>query len=567
MPLLKVMKGANEGSMFELSLERIVLGRNADCTIVLNVPAVSREHAIIRKIQGKFYIEDNKSRNGTFLNSKEVTTRTQLKENDKIKICDNVLAYYDQEPPEPSPLPLDFTPQKMEIEEDEEDSSTVQATLNQSSKEILGAQPAARLTMLLEMGAELTQTFDLEELLPKIVDRLFAVFHQADRGFLIVSDEGRLIPKVRKTRRNDDDGTRFSKSIVNRVLESGRAILSEDASAGKGVDLSQSIADCRIRSMMCAPLIGRTNTTPIGVIQLDTQDRFKQFTEEDLKLLVAVAGQAAVALESADMHKTLVQRAGLERDLQLARDVQKSFLPSKMPQTPGYEFWARYESAQEVGGDYYDFVPLPGGKYAIMAGDVAGKGIPAALLMAKVSADARFCVLTQPTLSSMMSQLNEHLQEAGRLDRFVTFAAALLDPATHEITFANAGHNAPLIYRKATDAFEDGTTSDQTGLPLGIVEGITYDSNTVTLGPGDCVMLMTDGITESQNKDGAEFQMKGVTSALRTGPMTPRAMVDRVVTAVHQHAIGRKPHDDITILAFGRSSTVTAGISGQSHRV
>src|ERR1700681_1368297 len=114
MPLLKIMKGANEGSMIDLANERIVLGRNADCGVVLNVPAVSREHAIIRKIQGKFYIEDNKSRNGTFLNSKEVTTRTQLKENDKIKICDNVLAYHDQVPPEPSPLPPEYTPEKAE---------------------------------------------------------------------------------------------------------------------------------------------------------------------------------------------------------------------------------------------------------------------------------------------------------------------------------------------------------------------------------------------------------------------------------------------------------------------
>ncbi len=199
--------------------------------------------------------------------------------------------------------------------------------------------------------------------------------------------------------------------------------------------------------MMCVPLVGRSNTTPFGVIQLDTQDRFKQFTQDDLKLLLAVAGQAAVALENADMHITIVKRAGLERDLQLARDVQKSFLPSKMPQVSGYEFWARYESAQEVGGDYYDFVPLPGGRHGIMVGDVAGKGIPAALLMAKVSSDARFCALTQPGISDMMSELNEHLQEAGRLDRFVTFGAGLLDPATHAIDFANAGHCAPLIYR------------------------------------------------------------------------------------------------------------------------
>jgi phosphoserine phosphatase RsbU/P len=123
-----------------------------------------------------------------------------------------------------------------------------------------------------------------------------------------------------------------------------------------------------------------------------------------------------------------------------------------------------------------------------------------------------------------------------------------------------------LIYRKATDDFEDGTTSDQTGLLLGIIEGIQYDSNSVKLGPGDCVLLMTDGITESQNKDDEEFHMEGVISALRTGPMTPRAMVDRVVAAVHQHAIGRKPHDDVTIVAFGRTASVTTELPAKSSQ-
>jgi serine phosphatase RsbU (regulator of sigma subunit) len=554
MALLRILKGTNEGTNVELTGERIVLGRNADCQVVLNVAAVSREHAIIRKIQGKYYIEDNKSRNGTFLNSKEVTTRTQLKDNDKIKICDTVIAFYERGPL--APLPPDFP--DAEGEEEAEDSSTVQATLNQTSKQILEAQPAERLAMLLDLGAELAQTFDLGQLLPKIVDRLFAVFRQADRGFVIVSEEGKLIPKVSKTRRNDDEGTRFSSSIVRRVLETGQSILSEDASAGKGVDLSQSIADCRIRSMMCVPLVGRSSTKPFGVIQLDTQDRFKQFNQEDLKLLLAVAGQAAVALENANLHATIVLRAGLERDLLLARKVQESFLPLKMPQVPGYDFTARYEAAQEVGGDYYDFVPLPNLRYGIMVGDVAGKGIPAALLMAKVSAEARFCALTEPDLSAIIERLNEHMQEAGRLDRFVTFAAGLLDPAAHQVTFVNAGHIAPLIYRKATGQFEEGTTSDQTGLPLGIIEGIPYAASTVTLSPGDCVLLITDGITESKDRNERDFHMDGVIAAMRAGPMNPRAMVDRLIASVHSHAAGRKPHDDLTVVAFGRTASAAS---------
>ena len=547
MAVLRIQKGSNgESELKELDRDRMVIGRNADCFVVLNVPAVSREHAILRKIQAKFYIEDNKSRNGTRVNGKAISTRTQLKDNDKINICDHIFVFYENEPPlvEETPSP-----------EEEEDSSTVQATLNQTSKQILESQPAERLAMLLDIGAELTQTFDLEQLLPKIVDRLFAVFRQADRGFLIVSEDGKLKPKVSKTRRSDDETARFSRSIVNKVLEKGTSILSEDASAGKGVDLSQSIADCRIRSVMCVPLIGRTNTTPFGVIQLDTQDRFKQFTQDDLKLLLAVAGQAAVALENADMHQSLMARANLERDLQLAREVQKSFLPLKMPQVPGYEFAAMYESAQEVGGDYYDFIGLKGGSQGIMVGDVAGKGIPAALLMAKVSADARVCILTETTLADTVTRLNEHLQEAGRLDRFVTFAAALLEPQDDRVTFVNAGHIPPLIYRKASNTFEDGCTSDQTGLPLGIVEGIPYESNTATLGAGDCVVLMTDGITESKDRSEPEkdFGMEGAIEALKVGPMTPAAMMDRLVAAVHRHAAGRKPHDDVTVVVFGRT--------------
>src|SRR5262249_55640447 len=156
-----------------------------------------------------------------------------------------------------------------------------------------------------------------------------------------------------------------------------------------------------------------------GVIQLDTQDRFKKFTQDDLRLLLAVAGQAAIAVENATLHQNLVARAGLERDLKLAHQVQMSFLPKKLPQAKGYEFFAHYESAQEIGGDYYDFIPLPDARMGIMVGDVAGKGVPAALLMAKVSADARFCALAENSLADFVFRLNELLQEAGMLDRFV----------------------------------------------------------------------------------------------------------------------------------------------------
>ncbi|MBX9679576.1 MAG: SpoIIE family protein phosphatase [Gemmataceae bacterium] len=538
MAVVTVLKGANSGSTHELVGERIVVGRNETCGIQINVAAVSREHAVIKKIQGKYYIEDLKSRNGTWVNNNEVKSRLQLKNNDQIKICDTVLVFADG---------------VAHVEDEgEDDSSTVEASINQSSREAIETQPAEKLAMLLDISSELSQTFDLPQLLPKIVDSLFAVFRQADRAFIILSEDNKLIPRVAKTRRPDDEQPKFSRKIVTKCIETGQSLLSADAMNDGKFDVSQSIADYRIRSMMCVPLISRSAGQAFGVIQLDTQDRFKKFQEPDLKLLLSVAGQAAVALENARMHETIVARAGLERDLKIATQVQKSFLPKRMPQIPGYEFHAHYESAQEVGGDYYDFIPLINNRLGVMCGDVAGKGVPAALLMAKVSSEARYCALTEPSWTDVVGKLNEAMQEAGMLDRFVTLGACLLDTTTNKVTCVNAGHMPPLIYRKSKGTIEEAISRDIAGLPLGIAEGIPYESADFDLQPGDVTLIVTDGVTEAQNKLEKEFGMDGINEALKSGPMTPKAMVDRLAAAVKRFSEGRKPHDDVTIVGFGR---------------
>jgi serine phosphatase RsbU (regulator of sigma subunit) len=318
------------------------------------------------------------------------------------------------------------------------------------------------------------------------------------------------------------------------------------------IELSQSIADCKIRSVMCVPLMSRNTNKAFGVIQLDTLDRFKKFAEDDLKLLLAVAGQAAVAIENAAMHVTIVARAGLERDLKFAHQVQKSFLPKLMPKYTGYEFHAHYESAQEVGGDYYDFIPLPDGRLGVIIGDVAGKGVPAALFMAKVSSDMRYCALTEPRLDTAVTRLNNLLQEAGLLDRFVTLGACLLDPTSHEVSFVSAGHMLPLVFRKSKQDFEEPVSRDITGFPLGTVDGYTYEMASFQLGPGDAVILYTDGVTDSRSQDDREFAMDGMMKAISGGPMSPKLMIDRLMGALQKHALGRKPHDDITVVSFGR---------------
>src|SRR5262249_11779167 len=159
----------------------------------------------------------------------------------------------------------------------------------------------------------------------------------------------------------------ISKSIINQVLVQKRAVLSQDA--GQEIPTSASIADLKIRSVMCAPLL-TPDGQALGILQLDTSNR-KQFQQEDLDLLVAVANQAAIFIQNATMHASIVERERLDRDLRLAEQVQKRFLPQTTPTVAGYEFFAHYHPAYEVGGDYYDFVSLPGGRVAMALGDVA----------------------------------------------------------------------------------------------------------------------------------------------------------------------------------------------------
>jgi serine phosphatase RsbU (regulator of sigma subunit) len=392
--------------------------------------------------------------------------------------------------------------------------------------------------------------------MPKICDSLFQMFRQADRCFIIVAGgEGqtKLIPKVIQTRRpGDESNARFSRSIVKRCLESGQAFLSDDASAG--VPLSQSVVDFRIRSVMCVPLTTPEGTA-FGVIQLDTQDRIKKFTEEDLQLLWGVANQASIALENARLHEEMVEQATVKQGLLLAHQVQRSFLPQQVPEIPGYEFYGHYEPAQEVGGDYYDFIPLPSRGLAVTLGDVAGKGMPAALLMAKLSSDARFCLLTEADPAAALARLNDLLYHyTSQMDRFVTLAAAVLDPERHAVTVANAGHPPPMIYRRETGTLDDAPTRDSAGMPLGILEGQTYPQPQLTLEPGDCLLLFTDGIPDAVNVRREAFGPEGIHAALREGgPYSPQVLVERVVRAVRQHASGCPQHDDITLVCFGRS--------------
>jgi serine phosphatase RsbU (regulator of sigma subunit)/pSer/pThr/pTyr-binding forkhead associated (FHA) protein len=543
MASLQILKGPSEGTVIPLDGDRFVLGRNPDCGIVIPVTSVSREHAQILRVHGKFFIEDKQSRNGTFVNNQAINARTALRNKDRIRICDFIAEFIDTTPDD---------------DEEADGPSTVEAMIsNQTSAMLLETQPAEKLRLLLEISGNLSKTLELNALLPKITDSLFGLFKQADRCFLIQMGEGdKLQPRVVKTRRAADEANaRFSRSIVRRALETAQAFLSDDATRDDRIQLSQSVVDFRIRSVMCAPMT-RADGKAFGVIQLDTQDRSKKFTQDDLKLLCGVANQASIALENARMLDEAVSQERIRRDLLLAEQVQMSFVPKAPPRVTGYEFFGYYKPALTVGGDYYGYIPLPDGRMVVAVGDVAGKGVPASLIMAKLSSDIRVCMLTEPNPARAIARLNDMLAEfVSDMDRFVTLLAVVLDPATHLATIVSGGHQSPVLVRPGGQLDLEPMPRSVAGMPLGLIEGMDFESCQITIEPGESLILFTDGVTESRNVKDEEFKMPNVERVLKeAGDLGPRGLAERLVGAVNQHASGRAPHDDVTVVAFGRTA-------------
>jgi len=558
MAFLELVKGSVPGARFELDGERAVIGRSADCEVAIDVPAVSRRHAAILRDRGQYFVEDLQSRNGTFLNDKRVTERAPLDEGDQLMICDQEFRFHTGH----GSVMLDpmRNLEESSIAELIDDTkapgrASVMATFDVSGGSAswgLSAKPEVKLAALIEISNALAQTLSVEDILPKLLDSLFKIFTQADRGFVVMRPrpDGPLVPVAVKTRRpGDEERIRISRTIVEEAMKSRKAILSADAASDERFGMAQSIADFSIRSMICAPMMG-TDGQPLGVIQIDTLNQRARFTDQDLEVLASVASQAAVSIDNAKMHEQVLAQRALQRDLELARRMQRALLPSKPPQVSGYYFFDYYQAARQVGGDYYDYVPLPGGRYAVIVGDVAGKGVPAALLMARLSADVRFSLASEEDPAKAIQQINEGFAHHDWQDRFVTMVAAVLNPRTGDLTMVNAGHMAPLLRRRDGSVAEIGEES--AGLPLGVAQGFEYQSHSHTLQPGDVVTIFTDGFSEAMNGQRELYGLDRLKNQLSSPVLNVRDFGQHILDDVHQFVNGHDQSDDMCLVCFGR---------------
>ncbi|HEX3869840.1 MAG TPA: SpoIIE family protein phosphatase [Pirellulales bacterium] len=557
MPQLLIIRGNNLGQEYPLDRDRFVVGRHPECDIVIDVGAVSREHAQIVRVNKEWFVEDLKSRNGTFLNGRQVVGRQRLKDNDQVKICD-VLFRFDQQdgaalPPQATPQSSINVSDSAILVDDAVRTTTIMSSVDTSRTNLqIGVRPEVKLKALLEITRNLGSAIALDQVLPKTLDSLFKIFIQADRGFVVLwdSDRKNLVPKAVKHRKVDaEDTIRISRTVVQQVMDSKEAVLSADAATDERFDMSRSIADFRIRSMMCAPLLSSSGEA-MGVIQIDTLDQRSRFQQEDLDVLASVACQAAVAVENAQLHEEALERQGMERDLDLAHKVQQGILPSAPPKVAGYEFFDYYGPAKQVGGDYFDYVSLPNSRLAVVLADVSGKGVSAALLMAKLSSEARYCLVSEADPASAMNRLNAIFGRGGWEDRFVTTVMAVIDLVNHTVTLANAGHMAPLLRRKNGKVEDIG--DETAGVPLGVDSDYCYGQSQCTLKPGDLMVVYTDGVSEAMGDKGALFGLERIRAQVAGASSTPATVGARVLDDVRRFVGAHTQSDDMCLICFGR---------------
>ena len=571
---MAILTSADESvvkKQFHLGSEPVVIGRHPECDVHIEDGSVSRRHAQITFEGGHFFVSDLNSRNGTLLNDEPIHRPTKLYDRSTIRICDISFEFLISDtshgpntgqgtlkPPSPADTNQsggELSGISVMLDDSEANPSQVMSELDapshyQGSHNHVG--PAAKLAALTKITHALSESIERDEVLTKILDFLFDLFTEADRGFIILkNEEGRLEPLGFKSRRaSDDENIRVSKTVVNQVMETQRPIISSDAATDARFDLSQSIVDFRIRSIMCAPLIN-SNDESIGIIQLDTLKQSIAFEKEDLETLVTVAMQASLAIQKSDLFEDLKKAEDVKIDLQLAHEIQQRFLPQRAPVDDRFEFFSYYRPMQQVGGDYFDYVELDDDRIGIIVADVVGHGIAAALLMAKVSAESRFALATTDSPVEAVSKMNDSLSGLN-IDRFVTLVLGLLDLKTNTLSVVNAGHMPPILRTAATGEMVELST-DESGLPLGIMEDQPYHSVEVKLDPGDVVVLYTDGINEAMNAGGEQLTTPRMIEEVKNSQTkTPQAIGEQIRKTVSRHSSGFPAIDDMCLVCIGR---------------
>lgn len=529
-----------------LDRDRIALGRSSTNELCYPDDAgLSRQHLAMIRENGAWFVEDLGSKNGTLMNGKRVEKRMPFGPGDRISAGHLTIEFADV-----GGLPQDRT---VVFVDHGESVSSASTTVVASLDAVLGPQVddlnktyvmqgSPQMRALIRAGRELASHRPLEELFTVIMD-LSVEAVNAGRGVLMTLEGENLVMRA-----NRGEGFKISSTVRDRVLKEKASLLVRDAQLDQALRDHMSIVEQKVRSMMAVPL--QTNDRVIGLIYLDSPHLIREFSREDLNLLTVMANVAAIRIEHARLNEVEEAERMMAKDMQQAALIQAGLLPSKPPSITGMDLAGKTTACRTVGGDYFDFIEFPDGRVAMLVGDVAGKGMPASLLMSSLQARVQVLFEDGDDLAKKVGRLNKSICANCPDNRFITFFMTVANPATGELVYTNAGHNPPVLVRKA-GGFE--LLKGGGGVILGILPIAQYKEAAVQMEPGDILVLFSDGVTEAANPQDEDFGEARLAEVVAANAHRPAMeIVEAIEAAVHEFTQGAPAADDITVVVARR---------------
>jgi serine phosphatase RsbU (regulator of sigma subunit) len=568
MPELIVKYPDRAPDRFPLGRLRITLGRSARNDLCIPDPFASRVHAEVRREGEEYFLQDLGSANGTLYNGGTVEGTVPLTAGGRIQIGETEIVFDDgtyhssmgatmitdnssTSLPEATIALASGDRTTSGLLEAIEGARSSKPDVNEVARAARDGREGDLLALISKVGITLLSSSTLEQTLEQIVSLVFEAV-PADRCLLMMRDEHSEEMRVAVARLRDRVGAvgeiRVSRNVMDEVVIRGKSVLTSDAQHDPRF-ASGTVVLQGVRSVLAVPL--GVSEKVFGIIYADSPIAEGRFTEDHLKVLTTLASVAAIRVENARLVEARFQQERLERELQLAMEIQQRFQPTAPPVVSGYEFQGISFPCYEIGGDYYDFIQREDGRLVIALGDVSGKGTAAALLMSSLHASIHAQTGSHDTLVETISAVNRYLADNIPSNRFVTLFYAELDPESGAVSFLNAGHNPPLIVHAA------GTVEQLAsgGLPLGINANADYREGRTTLQPGDVLVIYSDGVTEAASPSGEEFGPTRLYEVVsRNVDSSAAGIRDRIESALTKFSQGTQAADDITLVIVKRQA-------------
>ncbi len=532
MPHLRLASGNGPSELFALRGDRVVLGRAHDCDLILPDVLLSRRHAEIARTEQGWVLRDLGSLNGTRLNGLRVLGQPALRDGDVIAVSDWSLVF--REASVPSDPALATAGGRLRDVTDLATRSDLEAGALARQSRILG--------VLTRAAASVVATPSVEVLLETLLGHLLEAV-PAHRGLVALFEGEPLSPALAAARAIEGAPPGVvDPAVAERVLRTQEAFIAPRVAAEDG----------SVRSVLCAPLwFSGAPPQPeriAGCVALEGPSDPTPFREEHLRVVTAVANLAASRLESLRLREENADKRRLDEDLRGAARIQESLLPEETPALPGWELAGSSRLCSAVGADYYDFSPDAGG-LLLALGDVAGKGLAAALLMAALRAAVRALWREPEPLARIVARINDSLLQTVPANRFATLFLARVDTATGEVRWVNAGHAGPLVIRS------DGApeTLEATGTILGAFADVAWGEGRTRLGPGDVLVLLSDGVMEAARAAASDLGPERLAAAVHaTGGGSASALLAALQSSAEKSLGGARRADDHTFVVLRR---------------